>query len=48
LVTPFAHKVQTAALVRAYSEVWYYDTTSGRLVWASVAELLAGKTLGVR
>jgi hypothetical protein len=48
LVTPFAHGVQTAALVRADSEVWYCDTTSGRLVWASVAELLAGKTLGVR
>lgn len=47
LVAAFPRTITAAALTMADSEVWVYDPT-GRLSFAKTADLLGGKTLGVR
>jgi len=50
VVAPFSTQVTTATLAAADSEVWFFEpySGSGRLSYAKVADLLSGKTLGVR
>ncbi|HVT08992.1 MAG TPA: hypothetical protein VHO67_16145 [Polyangia bacterium] len=48
LVAPFAKTVSAAALTTADTEVWLYEPEAGRLSFAKTADLLRGKSLGIR
>lgn len=45
-VTPFLFTVSSAALTAGDSELWYYRSNPGQIVYAKIADFLSGKTLG--